>query len=360
MSRRAFLFALVAFVLIATAALALLIFDEDLGEERAFGFVDNSNRQGVPPDLAADLASSAGADAARFGVSWTVVQCCEPSGFDWSAYDPVVTAMKTRGLDPLPTFSGTPAWARPEGCTSSLCPPAEEHLDEFAAFAAAAVSRWHDPEGGSPLLGAQIWNEPNSAGAWPVDGGPDPSAYAKLFSETAAAIDDVDDDLPILIAGLNGRSAVSDPPLYSSIPDYLGAVLEEIDPAVLDDQDLIAAHPYAARFSSIMAETREARDRFEPGRRIMVTETGSTSEFPTPDEQRQADQIEAILRELESADDVAGVFVYTLIDAPPSEGGEHGLGVVGEPSLDYAPKVAYCEIARLEGRSPPTCPGVES
>lgn len=355
---RARLIAPAALVCVIIAGVVLGVFllagGEEESAERPFGFADNSYQQGgVPPEASAELAAAAGATAQRFAVSWATVQCCGPTTFDWSVYDAAVAAMREHDLAPLPVLVGTPGWARPAGCLSSLCPPAPEHLADFAAFAAAAVERWHDPAEGAGLLGVQIWNEPNFVGGWPTEEGPDARAYARLFAESARAIDDVDDDLPLLVAGLDGRSGVSEPPQYLSIPDYLDAFLEALDPSVLDRQDALAAHAYAPRFTEIMGETRAVRDRLEPERRIMVTETGASSVTPTPDEERQAQQIEEILEDLDASDDIGGVFIYTLVDVESAAGAE-GLGVVDE---GLAPKPAYCAIAEHNGASPPTgCP----
>lgn len=329
------------------------------GFDVPFGFSDESFEQGgVPSDVSGELAASAGATAQRFSVSWATVQCCTPSEFDWSTYDAVVAGMRAHGLEPLPMFVGSPGWAREPGCVSSLCPPARGHLEDFGRFAAAAVERWHRPEQGTPLVAAQIWNEPNSSGFWPTREGPNAAAYAKLFTATAQAIDKVDDELPLVVAGLDGRFPVSQPPTYVSIPDFLAMLLDDLPASMLDEQDLLAAHAYSSRFDAIMAETRSVRDSDSPGRRIIVTETGASSELPAADEHRQASELSTVLNRLATADDIAGIFVYTLIEPQTAEGPGQGLGVVGSVAAGYEPKLAYCVVADRAGvDAPEGCDG---
>ncbi len=100
--------------------------------------------------------------------------------YSWSSFDRVVAAARARHLSVLALLAYTPSFARPPGCHSDKCGPADPAA--FAAFAAAAVRRYaplgvHDWE---------IWNEPNSDGFWQP--APDPAHYARLVRLTAAAI----------------------------------------------------------------------------------------------------------------------------------------------------------------------------
>ena len=350
--------ALAAAALVGLIAAAIVIFRSDRGggsTDVPFGFVDNSFEQsGVPPAEGAELARASGATAQRFAVSWATVQCCSASRFDWSTYDEVVGSLRASGLAPLPVLVGSPRWARSRDCLSALCPPAPRHRRDFARFAAEAARRWDDSSAEVGLLGIQLWNEPNSVGSWPTKHGPDPREYGRLFRAVAGRIDG---DLPLVVAGLDGRAAVSEPPRYLSVPDFLTGFLRALGPGGLESRDLLAAHAYAPRFTEIMRETRAVRDQLAPGRSIMVTETGASSELPTVDEQRQATDVRRVLAALDNSDDIAGTFVYTLLDVPTAAG-PPGLGVVEAGAGSPEPKPAYCTIAELNGVDAPAgCPG---
>jgi hypothetical protein len=133
------------------------------------------------PRLAAALddAVYVGATWIRADLAWDDVQPTRGS-YSWTRFDKVVAAARARHLAILAVLAYTPSFARPAGCDSDKCGPADPAA--FAAFAAAAVRRYaplgvHDWE---------IWNEPNSGGFWQP--APDPGRYAVLARDAATAI----------------------------------------------------------------------------------------------------------------------------------------------------------------------------
>jgi hypothetical protein len=339
-----------------------------------FGFGDSSALYPYPgapsADELADLEAGAGARVARLTIRWDVVQPRPPSTtgqpeYHWERFDPFVDALLARGIRPLPVLLGAPSWARdpaPE-CGGDLCPPAKARLSDWAAFVAAAASRYPD------AIGIEIWNEPNLRAFWRTSGGPDPARYATLFESALSAVRSVDPDMTVLIGGLAHVSPASEPALGLQIPSFLRGFYDVVDESLLDPGVAVGIHVYPrpARGGALqprrpaeatLAEARaivKARDR---GRSLWVTEFGaSTTETGTGgrlEQRQQAETILALLKALEGAPDVPVAVLYTVVERPPGENAiEQGYGVVG-PGPSFTPKLAYCRIARQSGVAPPT------
>ena len=149
-----------------------------------------------PTQLASALDDvvTLGATSVRLDLSWADVQ---PDGFatyDWANFDRVVSAAKARGLSLLPSLAYTPPWARPGGCESQMCAPADDA--QFAAFARAAVLRYA-PQG---IHTWEIWNEENTPGFWKPE--PDAAAYTRLLVQSVAAMRSVDSSAFVISGGL--------------------------------------------------------------------------------------------------------------------------------------------------------------
>ncbi|MBI3574019.1 hypothetical protein HY090_03130 [Candidatus Kaiserbacteria bacterium] len=142
-------------------------------------FVSNQELQKRLDDMA-----SLGVGWIRIDIDWGDVQPQNSRLFQWDRIDRVVAVAKARNIQVLAILVYTPPWARPDGCGSNRCPPAEP--SSFAAFAAAATGRYaplgvHDWE---------IWNEPNLRGSWLP--GADGADYATLLKTTSVAIKNED------------------------------------------------------------------------------------------------------------------------------------------------------------------------
>jgi polysaccharide biosynthesis protein PslG len=145
--------------------------------------------------LAAELddAGYVGATWIRADLAWDDVQPA-PGKYSWTGYDRVVSAARARHLSVLALLAYTPAFARPRGCGTDKCGPADPAA--FAAFAAAAV-RHYAPMG---VHDWEIWNEPNSRNFWQPS--PDPAAYARLVRLTVAAIRSVQPKATIVLGSM--------------------------------------------------------------------------------------------------------------------------------------------------------------
>jgi hypothetical protein len=121
-----------------------------------------------------------GVDSVRMDFAWRDVQPTGPAEYTWTRLDRVVGRARAHGLEILAVLAYTPAWARPAGCASDKCAPADPRA--FGAFARAAAGRY----AARGVRHWEIWNEPNTPGFWqPV---PDPGAYSRLLAAATTGI----------------------------------------------------------------------------------------------------------------------------------------------------------------------------
>jgi hypothetical protein len=236
-----------------------------------------------PPDLAQSLddAVALGVGWLRVDLSWDEIQHQSPAVPDWSAFDRLVDAAAARGLRVLPILDRTPPWARPAGCGSDTCAPADPN--QFAAFAAAAARRY-------ALRGLrtwEIWNEPNIDIFWKP--APDVARYVALLRPTVAAIRGVDPGATVISGGLS--SARTAPGMIAGL-DFLRAFAAQGGPALVD---AIGFHPYSfpvppaypaswnvwAEMESNPTSLKSILASFGcPGKKIWITEYGAPTNGP--------------------------------------------------------------------------------
>jgi hypothetical protein len=139
-------------VVIAAAAFALLAASAYASPAIRYGVQDDAWLRYGPGTLTQRLnrLDALGVELMRVNVSWAEVEP-RPSTFIWSGYDPVIKGLHARGIEPVLTLVGAPAWAN-GGMPTNYAPTSGA---TFGAFASAAahhyrfVKRW------------LIWNEPN-------------------------------------------------------------------------------------------------------------------------------------------------------------------------------------------------------
>ena len=144
----------IAVVLLAACALAAV-----LGSDRAsaapgvkFGIQDDAWLEHGPGTLSGRVATldRLGLDVVRVTLDWQRIEP-RPGALRWQRSDRLLRRLRARGLAPVVTLVGTPAWAN-GGQASNVAPfdPAD-----FEAFARAAALRY-------PYVRHWvIWNEPN-------------------------------------------------------------------------------------------------------------------------------------------------------------------------------------------------------
>jgi hypothetical protein len=91
-----------------------------------------------------------GVDLVRFTVDWSQVEAMR-GRYDWARVDPVLNALRARGIRTVVTLYGTPHWAN--GARSANWAPTSGA--SFAAFAGATARRY------PWVKDWLIWNEPN-------------------------------------------------------------------------------------------------------------------------------------------------------------------------------------------------------
>jgi len=167
----------------------------------------------------------------RLDLGWDRVQPASPSVYDWSGLDRIVQAANAKNLKLLPILSYTPAWARPAGCASTKCAPADPN--QFAVFASEAVKRY------APLgvHNWEVWNEPNITNFWLPT--PNVASYVTLLRATAAAIRVADPAATIISAGLSPAPTSNG---NISQLDYVDAFSSQGGPGLVD---AVGYHPYS-------------------------------------------------------------------------------------------------------------------
>lgn len=122
-------------------------------------------------------ARATGAAVVRLFVTWSRVApagSAKPAGFvatnpddpayDWSSVDRQVTLAVAHGLEPLLVLLSAPLWAQDRSDAQWNYADWRVDAGEFAAFAAAAGTRYRGADRGPPRVRYwQAWNEPNLA-----------------------------------------------------------------------------------------------------------------------------------------------------------------------------------------------------
>lgn len=178
-----------------------------------------------------DTAVSVGANWIRVDLPWADIQPLNSTQADWWRFDRVVAAANARHLKIIAVLAYTPGWARPAGCSSQSCAPAD--VREYGRFVRKAVARYAK----QGVHTWEVWNEPNSAIFWMPR--PDAHAYAVLLKVAAHIIRIEDPDGTILFGGLAAERTTR-PDMISHL-DFLAAVTAT---GATADVDVISFHPY--------------------------------------------------------------------------------------------------------------------
>ena len=229
----------------------------------------------------------------RFELYWGAI---DPSpaadDYDWSASDEMVTGAARNGVGLLPFVSTAPAWVLAldgHQCDPGICPPyapkGSAALAAWRAFLADAVNRY-GPDGEFwalnptlpklPIRDWQIWNEQNSPSFWKPK--PNVKAYAKLLDSAHDAITDADAGAEIILGGMFGTPLGGRKPAIAAW-DFLARLYQQ--KGAKKNFDAVAPHPYASKFSKVLAQIDLLRDAMAQARdtktAIWITELGWAS-----------------------------------------------------------------------------------
>lgn len=219
-----------------------------------------------------------GATLARSDAPWEATEPTAPTGaihhYDWAFDDAIAAALAAHGLTWLPIVDYSTPWARSIPSQDHSAPDASE----YAAYAAALAGRY-GPGGGfwtahpqlppRPVTTYEIWNEPDNPVFWAPE--PDAAAYADLYLRSRDAIDAVQRGARVIVGGLTHPA--------SFLPALLAAA-----PAVRNQLDGVAIHPYGATPQAVLDSVRAARAALQSlglgSVPLYVTEFGWTTSPP--------------------------------------------------------------------------------
>ncbi|NIP84508.1 MAG: hypothetical protein GTO03_02700, partial [Planctomycetales bacterium] len=273
-----------------------------------------------------DKATDLGIGWDRWPMYWYHVEPSE-GGFNWAAYDPVVEADLSHGLQINAILMGTPGFYATQGLKAPLPPLGSRVQGEVGLLSSASPPRGlYDPvfADGSDVPGTSKAINPNNPWArmvhqvveryrpggalarqkgWPADRGirvweiwnePDLSLfwngsvadYTRLLKVAALAARHADPDAVIMTAGLADRPA----------PGYLAHLLAQLaqdaNPSLRDSQgwyfDAVALHNYAWSWDTgeRIRQARQALRNYNPvkDRPIWLNETGVSvyDDYPGP------------------------------------------------------------------------------
>jgi hypothetical protein len=181
-----------------------------------------------------DDAVQLGVRWVRTDLDWMDIQPDSASVYTWSRFDTLVDAASQRGLTVLPAIAYTPAWARPAGCGTEMCAPADPQ--KFATFARTAAARYASR--GIHIW--EVWNEENLAAYWRPAASA--AAYTTLLKATAGALRDADPSAQVILGGLAAGHTESG---NISQTDFLEAVAAAGGTQVVN---AVGYHPYSYPF----------------------------------------------------------------------------------------------------------------
>jgi len=353
---------------LVTCVVATLGSAEAARAEQLFGFNEASNHNELSPaadDRLARLEAAAGGEIHRVVVSWKDVEQDLVNGTpvqDWRYYDRAIGSIRAAGMRPLIVIMNAPKWAQAAlECQGPICPPAPSKLSQWARFAYDVTRRY--PE----AVAIEVWNEPNGRGQWNTSAGPDPERYAQLFSHAAGAIHYADATMPVLVGSVTYWPK-DEPRHRMTIPTFAERFYRAGGASQLRPGDGWGLHAYPwtneletldGQFATIMRQARQSLARFDPGRRIWITETGVTTTGKwAVSERAQAKGILTLKRKVPTMDDVRSLLIHSTVEAPFNRHHLHepGYGLIRRS--DLSPKIAYCALAELAGadRSFTGCP----
>ncbi len=243
------------------------------------------------PPTEADLMRIARGELGSYHVflSWARIGR-DPGSFDWSRYDQLLLGLARNGLEPIAYAFGTPE----RFADTASTPPtvSERALRGWERFLRAAVIRYGP--GGEfwelvavtepgieprPIRIWEIWNEVNAPAFWSPT--PDPAEYATLLTRSALALQRVDPEAQIMVAGMFATPANEE--AIESF-EFLQRLYEE--PGVAEATDLVAVHPYGPRVADVERQVQGTYEQMVLGGDgadgLWVTEIGWGSSPSVP------------------------------------------------------------------------------
>ncbi len=395
-------------ILVAAALLALAT---PAGASKLqYGIVPQDGALPSTADL--DMMPSGGIDSLRLMIPWGVVESTQGT-YDWSSVDEMIRQLIQRGITPYPFLYGTPNWAAKQDgrpCNGGECavypPKSGQTRAEFAAFAGAAAARygpggdfWKAPVT-LPAVGAaaddpgavncplpvicpppppppppppnppptgppcgctvahpittwQIWNEQNSPKYFAPKA--QPRSYARILTETSAAIRAFDPNAQIILGGMWGPNSAKK--VVMPVTTYLKKLYAV--KGIERSFDAIAIHPYAADANESLDELESARravkKAHDSGVGMWVSEIGWAAGGPrkNPYVKGKAGQAKVLTRALSAYQrqrrslHLRGVFWYSWRDKKGGNAICEWCGYAGLRAKNGSEKPAWKAFVRI-------------
>jgi hypothetical protein len=284
--------------------------------------------------------------------------------FNWYVTDTMVKALARHGVRGKASFVGTAYWAADPAVVATCGVRAWPYdIAGWSDWVAAAANRY-GPSGtfwtanpSVPKLPIQTWeigNEVNMSNFWCP--GVNPEQYAAVYSASAEAIEQVDPQAEVIVAGLAPVFGWNDR-THLDVPTFLSQ-LTAADPSLRESIPSVAIHPYSAT-------PEGARDVVAKFRRAMRTAgmadtpmlaneigwytQGAAGELRTT-EQERADRIATVSNEFWRLDcGVEGLAPYSWITLQQDpNNSEHWFGLTNATTgAPNAGGLAYGEQIHL-------------
>jgi hypothetical protein len=336
-------------------------------------------------DTQLDQVAAGGIGFVRANIDWTLVEPAAPTadgrGYEFAGLDDWMRALAEHGLRWQLQVVGvpTPHWAADQTalavCGSRAAPAGPA---DFAALSGTLARRYG--RGGSfwdrnpdlrylPVTEFELWNEENYGAFWCPT--PDPAAYARLASASAAAIHAADPRAEVVLGGLAGfrETAAARPglPAHDSSTEFLRRMLAA-EPELAREIDIVGVHAYghdAAGALATVAFQRQAVDASVlRGKPLSVNEIGWYTAGNGPDvtdEASRARYLGEITDALAESDcGLASIAVHSWISAESNPANPDDWYGIADPSTGepYDSGRAYIDrVLLFEGRAeepPPT------
>jgi hypothetical protein len=270
------------------------------------------------------LQAQVGATVRRLNVSWTQVQPL-PGQWNWTAYDRQYQEILDAGLKPLVMVFAAPCWSRPStSCDTLTSGPPDPRFDpQWKEFVHRVTLRY--PQS----IAIEVWSEPNLDAYFAPKA--DPVRYTTLLKDAYAEIKSVSPAMRVVSGGLVASGEPGRGPAGMGDKPFLTAMYGAGAAAVMDG---IGTHPYPyavdvagdlvwdpPAMTATLDRLRSARDAAGGKQTLWITELGESTTTqsgfpPAVSPEKQAADMQTMLRTAIAAPDVPVVIIHTLTDAP--------------------------------------------